>query len=222
MDRYDSSGGAERGREPREDEAFDLSNPARSFVSTVRGVLFEPVGFFRRLPRRGRALNPVVFALVCALISAPLSLLTTPFDPLTGDDAPDLRDSLTRLVAEPGGPVAAVIVVVLAVLILTPLLALLGLYISAAVYHILVWIFVRPTNTDFEATLRVVAYTSAVDLLTWIPVVGLLAGLYGLYLAFVGIREMHETTTGRALAVIALPVFLFVVFNILPLFPQSA
>ena len=116
---------------------------------------------------------------------------------------------------------AAVIVVILAVLVLAPLLVLLGLYISAAIYQILVWIFVRPTDTGFEATLRVISYTSAVELLNWIPVVGLLASFYGLYLAFVGIREMHETTTGRALAVISLPVVFFVVFNFLPLFPQS-
>ncbi len=134
----------------------------------------------------------------------------------------DLRDSLTRLVAEPGGSVAAVIVVILAVLVLAPLLVLLGLYISAAIYQILVWIFVWPTDTGFDPTLRVISYTSAVELLNWIPVVGLLASFYGLYLAFVGIREMHETTTGRALAVISLPVVFFVVFNILPLFPQSA
>ena len=40
-------------------------------------------------------------------------------------------------------------------------------------------------------------------------------------LTCVGIREMHETTTGRALAVIALPVGLVVVANVLPLFPQE-
>jgi hypothetical protein len=134
----------------------------------------------------------------------------------------DLRDSLTRLVAEPGGSVAAMIVVILAVPVLAPLLVLLGLYISAAIYQIVVWIFVRLTDTGFEATLRVISYTSAVELLNWIPVVGLLASFYGLYLAFVGIREMHETTTGRALAVISLPVVFFVVFNVLPLFPPRA
>lgn len=222
MDSGSGAGGRAYERGSRESEGFDLSRPVRSFVSTVRRVFFEPMGFFRRLPRKGRDLNPVVFALVCALISAPLSLLAAPFDPLVGDDTSDLRDSLARLVAEPGGSVAAVIVVVLAVLVLAPLLALLVLYISAAVYHVLVWIFVRPADTGFEATLRVVAYISAVDLLTWIPVVGLLASLYGLYLAFVGIREMHETTIGRALAVISLPVVFFVVFNVLPLFPQEA
>jgi len=206
----------------RESDRFDLSRPVRSFVSTVRRVLFEPVGFFRRLPRRGRVLNPVVFVLVCALISAPLAFLAAPFDPLAGDEMSDLRDLLTRLVAEPGGSVAAVIVVILAVLVLASLLVLLGLYSSAAIYHILVWIFVRPTDTGFEATLRIVSYTSAVELLNWIPVVGLLASFYGLYLAFVGIREMHETTTGRALAGISLPVVFFVIFKPLPLLPQSA
>ncbi len=34
--------------------------------------------------------------------------------------------------------------------------------------------------------------------------VGLLASLYGLYLTFVGIREMYETTNRRALAAISL------------------
>lgn len=222
MDSGSGAGSQAYERDLRESDGFDLSRPVRSFVSTVRKVLFEPVGFFRRLPRRGRALNPVVFALVCALLSAPLAFLAVPFDPLTGDDMSDLRDLLARLIAEPGGSVAAVIVAILAVLVLAPLLVLLGLYISAAVYHILVWIFVRPTDTGFEATLRVISYTSGVELLNWIPVVGLLASFYGLYLAFVGIREMHETTTGRALAVIFLPVVFFVVFNVLPLFPESA
>ena len=222
MDSGSGTGGHYGERGPREDEGFDLSSPARSFVRTVREVLFEPVGFFQRLPPEGKALNPVLFALACALISAPLSLLAAPFDPLLTDDTRGLRDSLAGLTAEPGGSVAAVVVVILAVLILAPLLVLLVLYISAAIYHILVWIFVRPTENGFQATLRVVAYISAVDLLTWIPVVGLLASLYGLYLAFVGIREMHETTTGRALAVISLPVAFFVILNVLPLLQQSA
>ena len=51
--------------------------------------------------------------------------------------------------------------------------------------------------------------------------IGLLARVYDLYLTFVGIQEMHETTTGRALVVAALPVVLFVVFDALPLFPQG-
>ena len=202
---------------PREEEGFNRSNPVRSFTRTVRAVLLEPVGFFRRLPPRGSALDPVLFALVCSLISSVLGSLAAPYDPLVRDAA-----SFESSVEDFGGEMGLAVGMLLLFVVLTPLFILLGLYIAAAVYHILVWIFVRPTDTDFEATLRVVTYTSAVELLTWIPVVGLLASLYGLYLAFVGIREMHETTTGRALTVISLPVVLFVVLTVLPLLRQSA
>lgn len=95
-------------------------------------------------------------------------------------------------------------------LVLSPLLIILGLYIGAGIYHLLVLLFVGPTGTGFEATLRVFAYTSAIDLLSWIPVAGMLAGLYGFYLTFVGIREMHETSSGHAFAVILLQMVLLV------------
>ena len=80
-------------------------------------------------------------------------------------------------------------------LILAFLSTFLGFLNSAAIYYILMRTLVRPTNTDFYTTC-VISYTSVVELLIWILVVGLLASLYGLYLAFVGIREMHETTIG--------------------------
>lgn len=68
------SGNGSGGREPRGDVGFDLSNPAGSFVRTVREVLLEPVRFFRRLSgERYVSWNPVVFALLCVLISAPLA-----------------------------------------------------------------------------------------------------------------------------------------------------
>ena len=40
----------------------------------------------------------------------------------------------------------------------------------------------------------------------WLPFVGpLLAGLWALSLGTVGLRELHMTTTGRALAVVLVP-----------------
>ena len=61
-------------------------------------------------------------------------------------------------------------------------------------------------NSGFRATFRVLAYAAVVNLVSWIPILGLLVGLYGLYLQIVGLREVHETTTGRA--VLVLVVFL--------------
>jgi hypothetical protein len=52
---------------------FDLSDPVRGFVNTVRRVIFSPRDFFRGMPRSGSFLNPLIFAAVCALIGALMS-----------------------------------------------------------------------------------------------------------------------------------------------------
>ena len=41
--------------------------------------------------------------------------------------------------------------------------------------------------------------------MNWIPIIGPLLALYGIYLSIVGIREMHGTTTGKAVLVIVIP-----------------
>jgi len=213
-----SSGGAggpdpERNPEQRgEENGFDLSNPVRSFVNTVRRVLFEPTGFFRALPPRGAARGPFVFALVCGLISFPLALLVASVDPQAGNGPGSERlfSGVLSVLSELGQPEIALGLLFLVILVPLGALAstILGLYITAGIQHLLVLLFVRPNDAGFETTFRIVAYASATLLLSWIPVVGLVVTLYGLYLTFVGIREKYETTNGRALAAISLPVAL--------------
>lgn len=182
------------------DRGFDLSNPLRSFMATVRAVLFAPAGFFRRLPPRGSDRNPMIFGLICYVVYLSLTLLAAPFDPLALTSPPPANEALTRVLSELG-PAGTVLLVVI-IVVLLPLLLVPGLYLQAIAYHLLIGIFVRPTATDFEATLRVFAYSRAIWLLAWVPLLGYLATLYGLYLTFVGIRELHQTTAGRAAAVV--------------------
>ncbi len=85
------------------------------------------------------------------------------------------------------------------------------LFVWAAILHALVILFVKPSNSGFEATFRTAAYTSPLSsLVNWIPFVGpflaLLVGLYTIYLSIVGIREMHSTTMGSAVLVVLIPV----------------
>jgi len=51
---------------------------------------------------------------------------------------------------------------------------------------------------DYEATYRVVAYASAPTALAWIPLVGPLALLYGLFLVIVGLERVHTFDTVRS------------------------
>ncbi|MDQ3965591.1 MAG: YIP1 family protein [Actinomycetota bacterium] len=41
--------------------------------------------------------------------------------------------------------------------------------------------------------------------MNWIPIIGPLLALYGIYLSIVGIREMHETTTDKGALVVLIP-----------------
>jgi hypothetical protein len=67
-------------------------------------------------------------------------------------------------------------------------------------------LIVGSRNSGFEATFRVGAYAAVTSLVSWIPFIGGILALYGIYLGIVGIREMHNTTTGKAALVVLIPV----------------
>src|SRR5215207_7083913 len=86
-----------------------------------------------------------------------------------------------------------------------------GVFFTALVMHLLVILVVGSGHSGFGATFRIVCYSSVTSLLGWLPFIGWIFSLYRLYLATVGIREMHATTTGRALLVVLLPAILVLV-----------
>jgi hypothetical protein len=102
-------------------------------------------------------------------------------------------------------------------IILAPIGAAIGLFIGAGILHLLVMLIVGSRNAGYEGTFRVGAYSAVTTLVSWIPIIGLIASLYGIYLAIMGIREVHNTSTGKAAIVVLIPavvVFLLVVLII--------
>ena len=176
---------------------FDLSDPVSSFGDVVRRVVMQPVRFFAGMPRSGPLLNPLIFAVVCIEISALLSALLV----LAGVQQnpgfnPNPQNALPS-VFTPGSALASIIV--------APIFGAIGLFIAAAIQQLLVRLIVGTNNAGFGSTFRVASYTQVTGLVNWIPIVGPLLSLYGLYLAIVGIREAHGTTTGKAALVILIP-----------------
>jgi hypothetical protein len=176
---------------------FSLQDPVGSFISTARSVLLNPVEFFRGIRRQGDFVNPAIFALICALISALLGgIINVILSPLFAGPGQSAGEAFA------GGLVGFIVG-----LILTPIYTAIGLIIGAGIYHLLVLLFVRPGNAGFEATFRVVCYVGAVQLISWIPLIGwIVAPIYGIVLSIFGIREVHSTTTGKAAAVVLIPV----------------
>ncbi len=98
----------------------------------------------------------------------------------------------------------------LAIVVLAFVWTMVGLALSTGVYHLLVRLIVGRRNGGLEATFRVLSYALAVQIVSWLPLVNLLAGVYALYLCAFGFREVHSTTYGRATAIVALPILLFI------------
>lgn len=185
---------------------FNLSDPVNSFVRTVREILFNPVGFFRGLPHQSGFVNPLVFALICSVIAAVLGGI--------------LGVLLAIVGLAPQSVVSAIGSLFLSIILL-PIGTAIGSFVGAGIYHLLVLLLVKP-NSGFEATYRVVAYSSVIQLVSWlsaIPLLGLLVALavsvFGIILGVLGVREMHATTTGKAALVVLIPVAVLLVLALL-------
>jgi hypothetical protein len=176
-------GGSPGGPQSAAAAEFRYTDPVQTFISTVRSVVTVPADFFRGILRRGDFVNPLIFALICYEVYTILGGLLR----LAGIGT-DLGF---------GGFVVS--------LILAPIFAVIGLFIGAGILHLLVMLIVGSRNAGFEGTFRVSAYSSATLLVSWIPIIGWIASLYGLYLAVVGVREVHNTTTGKAALVVLIP-----------------
>jgi hypothetical protein len=191
---------------------YDLSNPLESFVDIVRRVVLQPVGFFAALPRSGSLLNPLIFALICTEISAILGGILRlagvgeGFVAGYGFQVPENQDF--------GEFIGSVI--------FAPIGGVIGVFVVAGIGQLVIRLVVGATNSGFGATFRVASYTGVTSLVSWIPIIGGILALYGIYLAVVGIREMHGTTTGKAVLVVLIPVIVVVVLALLGLLVVGA
>jgi len=181
----------ENGRQTK--RGFDTSRPVRNFIEVVRGVFVEPARFFAELrtsqDEEGEIVRAILFACICYVIAMPLSAFTAPLDPLMPELLPELFSGAQ---SNPRSAGFAFLVV------LAPIFAVLMLLLVAAIQHLFVLLFVRE-GRGFWATFLVVSYGSTLALVSWIPVLSYLVSLYWVYVAIVGLRELHDTTDSRAL-----------------------
>ena len=160
-------------------------------MGTVRDLVTRPVAFFRDMARRGDFGNPLLFALVCAVISAAIGGFLGVVYATVGIGDTGVGGAIGALVAS---------------MFFTPIISVIALFVCAGILHLLVALVIKPANTGFEATFRVVSYSNVAQLVGWVPVLGpLVAAVASIVLSVIGVREVHETTTGKAALVVLIP-----------------
>jgi hypothetical protein len=182
-----------------------------SYVETWRLAATEPARFFRQV-RVSPAGSAVLFGVISVTIGTWASLL---FRYATASTALSVVGQITRrmggrLETLPFNQVFQGLTgaAFAGQMLLAPVFVLIGLYITAAVFHVLL-LLVRGSNRGFDATLTVVGYASGVMLLEALPVCGgLVALVWFLVAAVTGLSEAQRCGGGKAAFAVLMPLVL--------------
>lgn len=170
-----------------------------AFSQTWSDSVFRPTEFFRRVPRSGNLGSALLY---CCLIGIAGSMLSLFWSYLFWNSAD--MERLQDMFGGAGfsrnslGYVA----------IFVPFLTIFGVFIMSFIFHICLMLTGSSKN-GFEATLRGYCYSYGPYLLTIIPQCGgLIAIVWQCVLLVTAWREMHESTTGRVVIAVLLPLLL--------------
>jgi hypothetical protein len=192
------------GRGAADTTEFTLERPFASLLSTTRDVLLSPRRFFDELPPDGPLWPPVLYFLICYLATTLISLVATaslfavPAVFVAAANASEAR-------AATSGLLVFFIVFVLLSLAFFALVAVL-FFASVPLQHAFVILIAGRDQRGLKATLRLSCYAVGAPVaLGWIPIVGLLAALYCLYLYTTALKRVHGISTRRTLGAILIP-----------------
>ncbi|UZP68927.1 zinc-ribbon domain-containing protein [Desulfovibrio mangrovi] len=162
-----------------------------AFIATTRHILQRPQGFFATMSREVSFLVPFSYYMIASLLGIGLETFWQ-----TAVGNPILPEAFTGSVADVGELVQ--------LLFFSPVVLTLYLYALSGILH-LGLVLTGVAKGGSRATMRVVCYSSAADLLSIVPVVGaLIGGLMRLWIIVVGLKTVHGTTTGRVLPSVGL------------------
>lgn len=155
----------------------------------AKTVVFSPEEFFAGKDDRDVYQDAIVFAIVSSVIFALLNATASRIMASAGIFMQPAQIPLLQQYIAALGTGA--------------LSGLIGPFIIGGIYHLIVLLFGRK---GYAKTFQVIAYTTAVNaFFGWIPFINLLAWLYGLYVTYLGIRELHNFSKGKAVAVVLIP-----------------
>jgi len=188
----------------------------RALWETWKQIMTNPVAFYKRVPKHGNFVLPMYYGIICQSIaiilmwayqagfkSIPIFL---DYSAAFGGYWPWTAREMT---------LPSLMIFLMALLVVAPLFALLGLSFTSALYHIALKIF-GGANQTFEATFRVVSYAASAQVLAILPIVGtVVAGIWTLVLTIIGLQKMHQTSYARAILAVLLPVLVCCGFMIL-------
>lgn len=151
------------------------------YFDIISTIIKKPTKFFSKMPKTGYK-EPIMFYAINVLIGAALTSLFIQYMPHSWMQgyAHDAMNNFSMMILS--GAIT---------LFAWPAIALLGLKIVKG-------------KGNYKDTLRVKAYTSFVNLVSWIPIIGWIAGVYGMVINIIGLSTIHKISVLRTIGGILL------------------
>src|ERR1700736_2278465 len=170
----------------------------KAWFDTVSLLITKPSDAFTMMKPEGGLIDPLLFGLIGGCAGGIVSLVFQGlFQSVPGFSA---RNNAMDFFGIGLWAVIAIYAV------LMPLLVTLGLFLGGGILHLCL-MMVGGANRSFETTFRVACFTAgAANLFSMIPICGgIIAAVYHIVLECIGLSRAHQTTTGKALLAIFLP-----------------
>jgi hypothetical protein len=175
------------------------------YIETWKEVMQRPSDFYRGMPKTGGYTDPLTFAAISFIIYALLAaLLTVLFG--SGTHMGGMYDGMYEGMY--GSVRGLGFFAILMTVIITPIAGIISLFIEAAILYIIYKIL--GGIGSYEGTVRFISYATAVMVLSWIPIIGWIVGIYEIYLYIVGGMYVHGVSMARSAIAILLPTLLVI------------
>ncbi len=175
------------------------------YIETWKEVMQKPSDFYRGMPKTGGYADPLTFAAISFIIYALLTALLSVFfgrEMYMGGMYNGTYGGMYNGVGEFG------FFAVLMTVIITPIAGIISLFIEAAILYVIYKVL--GGTGSYEGTVRFISYATAVLVLSWIPLIGLIVGIYGIYLYIVGGAHVHDVSMARSTIAVLLPTLLVI------------
>lgn len=187
-------------------------------IDTVKLVAMSPRIAFSRVPVNPEFVRPLLYAVILGTVGALFDYiynaafgdLVSRFVPTGGNADADLGG----LAWMQGKTIFMVVVM--------PLIITVTLFLGSAITHLFLML-VGGNNRGYFATFRASAYSGTANVAYLIPVCGsLIAFVWHIVLAVIGVATLHDTSTGKAALAVLLPMVLLCICLLVGVFVMGA
>ena len=160
-----------------------LFSPSDTFDNSKEDTLGDALKYFVVL----LAIYAVLFSIMVLVAFSAMAWIVGPWAAMLGLTA---------------GPLLAV-----SMLVLSLIAGIIAVFIMGLWMHI--WVYVVGGRKGVTQTIKALMYGATPSyLLGWIPFIGIIAGIWALVVEIIGIRQLHELSTGKAVLAFILAIII--------------